>query len=291
MQRRNVGAEVTGLNFVGDLTVDIGLAQAATATIDAMRAADIPVAYQELPLQFDRRSALPKRYKALPHGTPYHTNLLYYNADSMSRISHEELERQLGGKYTAAEWFWELSRMPARFTHELERVDEMWVASNFVRESILTATQMPVQVIPIPIEFAEPAQVDLRAFGIPDDRYVFLFSFAATSHGERKNPFGLIDAFERAFGHPGDKGPLLVIKAHHADYFPEFRSELVQAIERVGGILIEDRLTREQMVALLACADAYVSLHRSEGFGLGMAESMYLGKPVIGTAYRATSTS
>ncbi len=39
------------------------------------------------------------------------------------------------------------------------------------------------------------------------------------------------------------------------------------------------------MVALLACADAYVSLHRSEGFGLGMAESMYLGKPVIGTAY------
>ncbi len=146
-------------------------------------------------------------------------NLLYYNADSMSRISDEELERQLGGKYTAAEWFWELSRMPARFTHELERVDEMWVASNFVRESILTATQMPVQVIPIPIEFAEPAQVDLRAFGIPDDRYVFLFSFAATSHGERKNPFGLIDAFERAFGHPGDKGPLLVIKAHHADDF------------------------------------------------------------------------
>jgi glycosyltransferase involved in cell wall biosynthesis len=29
----------------------------------------------------------------------------------------------------------------------------------------------------------------------------------------------------------------------------------------------------------------YVSLHRAEGFGLGLAEAMYFGKPVIGTAY------
>jgi glycosyltransferase involved in cell wall biosynthesis len=33
------------------------------------------------------------------------------------------------------------------------------------------------------------------------------------------------------------------------------------------------------------CADAYVSLHRSEGFGFGIAEAMALGKPVIATAY------
>jgi glycosyltransferase involved in cell wall biosynthesis len=39
------------------------------------------------------------------------------------------------------------------------------------------------------------------------------------------------------------------------------------------------------MRALLSVIDCYVSLHRSEGLGLGMAESMYLGKPVIATAY------
>ena len=277
-----------GLNFIGDLTADIGLVQAATATIDALRQADIPVAYRELSLGFDRRNALPVRFHALPGGTPYGTNLLYFNAESMSQISHDDLEQALNGNYTAACWFWELSHMPSRYARELERVDEMWVASRFVRDAILTAADMPVQVMPIPIEFAMPAQSDRQAFGIPDDRYVFLFTFAATSHGERKNPFGLVEAFKRAFGHPGDrgsKGPLLVIKAHHTDHFPDFQHALRVAVESVGGILLEESLSRDQMIALLASADAYVSLHRSEGFGLGMAESMYLGKPVIGTAY------
>jgi glycosyltransferase involved in cell wall biosynthesis len=39
------------------------------------------------------------------------------------------------------------------------------------------------------------------------------------------------------------------------------------------------------MNALFASADCYVSLHRAEGVGLGMAEAMFLGKPVIGTNY------
>jgi len=36
---------------------------------------------------------------------------------------------------------------------------------------------------------------------------------------------------------------------------------------------------------LTALSDCYASLHRSEGFGLTMAEAMALGKPTIATAY------
>jgi glycosyltransferase involved in cell wall biosynthesis len=39
------------------------------------------------------------------------------------------------------------------------------------------------------------------------------------------------------------------------------------------------------MVGLTASFDSFVSLHRSEGFGIGMAQAMYLGKPVIATGY------
>ena len=36
---------------------------------------------------------------------------------------------------------------------------------------------------------------------------------------------------------------------------------------------------------MIASCDCYVSLHRSEGFGLTMAEAMYFGRPVIATGY------
>ncbi len=42
---------------------------------------------------------------------------------------------------------------------------------------------------------------------------------------------------------------------------------------------------RADVLALMASVDCFVSLHRSEGFGLGMAEAMFLGKPVIGTSF------
>ncbi len=128
-------------------------------------------------------------------------------------------------------------------------------------------------------------------FGLPEGRFVYLFTFAATSTAARKNPFGVIEAFERAFGHPrGATAPLLVIKAHHllAHDFDAFRllhKHLLAALARVGGMLLTDHYTRLETNDLMACADCYVSLHRAEGFGLGLAEAMYLGKPAIATNY------
>ncbi len=53
----------------------------------------------------------------------------------------------------------------------------------------------------------------------------------------------------------------------------------------IGGLLIDGEFTGEQMSQLLVSCDMYVSFHRAEGFGLGMAEAMYYGKPVIATAF------
>ena len=116
---------------------------------------------------------------------------------------------------------------------------------------------------------------------------MFLFTFSVESTVGRKNPFAVISAFEKAFGSAqrGTSTPVLAIKAHHIDLYPELRSDLLCALNKIGGILIEASLSRQEMIDLLACADCYVSLHRAEGFGLGIAESMYLGKPVIATNY------
>ncbi len=54
---------------------------------------------------------------------------------------------------------------------------------------------------------------------------------------------------------------------------------------RAGVQVINATLPRAEVLGLIQCCDCYVSLHRSEGFGLTMAEAMLMGKPVIATAY------
>ena len=50
-------------------------------------------------------------------------------------------------------------------------------------------------------------------------------------------------------------------------------------------LIINSYMPREQLHSLLSECQTYISLHRSEGYGLTLAEAMSLGKPVIATAY------
>src|ERR1700742_1936331 len=114
--------------------------------------------------------------------------------------------------------------------------------------------------------------------------FTFLFVFDYRSVFRRKNPLGLVEAFCKAF-EPGE-GPSLVLKSVCSDEFPAERAQLAAAIaDRPEIQLFEDTIPVEQKNAMIASCDAYVSLHRSEGLGLTMAEAMYFGKPVIATAY------
>jgi glycosyltransferase involved in cell wall biosynthesis len=76
-----------------------------------------------------------------------------------------------------------------------------------------------------------------------------------------------------------------VLKGANLHAHPELRRALQQALEPIHGILVDAELSRPEMNALLATCDVYVSLHRAEGFGLGKAEAMYLGKPVVTSVY------
>jgi glycosyltransferase involved in cell wall biosynthesis len=101
---------------------------------------------------------------------------------------------------------------------------------------------------------------------------------------DRKNPVGLIEAFRKAFA--PSEGPTLVIKSINGDGRMLDRERVrFAAAGRPDIVLIERYMSPRERDALLDAADCYVSLHRSEGFGLTLAESMALGKPVIATGY------
>jgi glycosyltransferase involved in cell wall biosynthesis len=274
----------SGVNLLGDLNLDAGLGEAARATTTAILRRGIPVSYVEVG-QRSREQARDLDDLSLPRGNRYPINVLCYPIDFTRLLSDGRLEELTCGKYTVASWVWELTRLPRQWLSQFSRVDEIWAPSHFVQESMLTAAATPVRIVPYAVEVQGSTHCGRAAFGIPESRYVFLFSFDATSLLARKNPWGVIDAFQHAFGCPTRDGPLLVLRARHLDRCPLARSDLHRAVAHAGGILLEEPYSRRQIDGLMRCADAYVSLHRAEGFGLGMAEAMYLGKPVIATNY------
>jgi glycosyltransferase involved in cell wall biosynthesis len=77
----------------------------------------------------------------------------------------------------------------------------------------------------------------------------------------------------------------LIIKVNNADAKPECVAALRRACTSSSVRILDSALSREEMYALTNCVDCVVSLHRSEGFGLLIAEGMHLGKPVIVTNY------
>lgn len=119
--------------------------------------------------------------------------------------------------------------------------------------------------------------------GLPPDGFAVFFNFDFSSSVFRKNPNGAIRAFAAAFR--DTKDAFLVFKTTRAEAFPAKRDGLA-ALARSLGVgdrffLLDGFLPQQDVYALTNACDVYLSLHRGEGFGLGVAEAMSLGKPVV----------
>jgi glycosyltransferase involved in cell wall biosynthesis len=100
----------------------------------------------------------------------------------------------------------------------------------------------------------------------------------------------VVRAFQAAFADAGDSVGLIIKSTGSQESFPEIRAVIAAAARHDPRIVVVDRtLSRPEIMSLLACSDSYISLHRSEGFGLGMVESMAYGKPVIGTDFSGST--
>lgn len=281
-----------GLNFIGDTTIDIGLGEATRSTLDAIISADIPVSYIEHKYQFERHLTHPKwteRYNAIKHGYRYGVNLISYNVMEYSQLNLKELQSLTHDTYSIAYWVWEQPAIPSRFHHAFYNVDEIWTASRFAQQAFAQVRPIPVHVIPYPVHIQQTKQLTASELGIPENRKTFFFSFSISSTLERKNPFGVIEAFRRAFPKDSQNAPILIIKAHHGDVFPKEAEQLRRELANIPHVLIEHSLERQDMINLMGSIDYYISLHRAEGFGLGMAEAMLLGKPVIATNFSSNT--
>jgi glycosyltransferase involved in cell wall biosynthesis len=218
--------------------------------------------------------------------------LFHVNADMLpSMIDHLKPVLR-SDAYRIVVPFWELARFPDAWVPAFDRVDEVWAPTKFIQRAIVRRLPgKPVIHMPLPLRAGQQTRALPRSrFGLPDDAFLFFFSFDYFSYVERKNPLAGLRAFKRAFG-CGDYGRVgLVIKTLNADRVSDKAAKIRDALAAEKDVfLVEDLLSREDVLGLLAATDAVLSLHRSEGLGLLIAEAFALGKPVVATDYSATT--
>jgi glycosyltransferase involved in cell wall biosynthesis len=181
-------------------------------------------------------------------------------------------------------WQWELSRFPEEAKAAFDLVHEVWTISNFAAESLAKSTNKVVRVIPLPVKEFTPANLGRADFGIPIDSFMFFFAFDGSSFISRKNPLGVIEAFQRAFP-KHHKDVVLVIKTMGIGNNLLWKECMRKAFADPRIILFDEVMEKGKLLALMKSCNTVISLHRSEGFGRLMAEAFLLEKPVIVSNY------
>ena len=272
----------SGVNLLGYFQSEKGVGEIARSNLRTFQAAGLPYCVN------NRVDSGSKNVELLPQNlridNPYQVNLIALNGDGYIDFATRN-PSYLAGHFNIAYWAWELPEFPPEWVPAFDHADEVWTCSRFGRDSIAASSPVPVRAVPLSLEIADDLdhRADRGAFGIHDDVFTFLFVFDFHSFLERKNPLGLIDAYKKAFGKRKDV-QLLIKSSHSAECQRELKM-LQRACEGANVRILDAVLTREEKQNLMKAADCYVSLHRSEGFGLTMAEAMLCAKPVIATGY------
>lgn len=286
--RLRLRGEKAGLNIVGWLRAELGIGESARCMVRAADAAGLPSALVDLRVPCLARMGDDSFTARLGAENPHPVNVVHFDPPVARDLAHHHGPRFFGSKYNIAYWAWELPEFPEAWVPSGSYVDEVWCPSEFVRAAIASRLRRPVRVMPHAIEFAVPSGDCRSRFSLPSDRCLFLFLYDLNSYQERKNPLAVIEAYRRAF--PDEADVALVLKTHNPERNREAFARLLDAVKGLRQVrIIADTLSRSDVHALEAACDVFVSLHRSEGFGLAVAEAMYLGKPVISTDWSATA--
>jgi glycosyltransferase involved in cell wall biosynthesis len=284
-EARSSAADVTvpGINILGHFRYVCGLGEAAHNVVRALEAVGVPHSKRDVPAGIAHDEPDRTGYLGLE---PYDTSLLLSAPEPLVDYCYPLAGLwKRPGTYRVAVWYWELEAVPPEWRRHAALLSEIWAPTRFIHDAM--AKVMPIPVTPMLPGIVPPQAPSLskRHFGLDPDRFTFLFMFDMNSVLERKNPIGLVEAFRRAFPQPRDVQ--LVIKVTRGAADPAGLARLRTACAAVGPavVLIDRLMPRKEVYALTKACDCYVSLHRSEGFGLTIAEAMFFGKPVVATGY------
>jgi glycosyltransferase involved in cell wall biosynthesis len=193
--------------------------------------------------------------------------------------------RRVARKKIIGYFVWELEELPRSFILTSKLVDEIWVPSQFAAKSFAKIKNVPIiRVVPHPLKILKSKY----NFSLPSHiaKYPKKILNISTlgSQFQRKNVLGTIDVFKQKYSKSLDV--CLILKVSGSNLL--HKKFLEQNIVGEDNIFIIDRnLSESQLYGLIQSVDVLVSLHRSEGFGLCIAEAMMLKTPIVATNWSA----
>ncbi len=188
--------------------------------------------------------------------------------------------RFLKDKRVVGYWAWELPDIPADWIAAFRFVDEIWAPSEFVKGALRRHTDKQIKVVPYVVSGIAPSSRLFAEDGVVRVLTVFNMSSGYT----RKNPLGAINAFREAFGN--DARFSLTVKFINGAANPRGYSELRTAACNAPNIHLREGIdTASELYTLFDQSDIFISMHRSEGYGLPLREAMLKGLYVVATGW------
>lgn len=284
----NTSKEST-IALIGYLTAETGVGESARGIVRAIESAGGKIDLFDIRGHYARAEDLEYSSKVslrIGQKKHYETSILCVNADQVDiNIKSELGDIHSHSSRKIAYWYWETEKLPLSYVHVSHHFDQIWVATEFVKKSLINAgIQCPVIVIPpalseLPEKYREKAHFSLQNDVI---RPLILSVFDATSFLGRKNPIGAIRVVQRLQRLTSIR-PILILKTTNLKDQDEIY--LKSICPEVDIFFINKYLTKNETLSLIKASNCFLSLHRAEGLGLSLIDAMRIGTPLLSTDY------
>ncbi|MBV9783878.1 MAG: glycosyltransferase [Acidisphaera sp.] len=277
----------SSVTVVGHPFSTVGMGEQARAGFRALQAAAVPASVHDV-FRYTRRGDPDLRDLVLLHEESVvpagGVRVFHINGDEVGSVLEAFAQSSdFAAGYNIIVPAWELPRYPDIWKPQLQRFDEVWAISHFVRSSI-AAAGLAVHHVGQSVEADFGNHLPRRFFDIRESAFALLSQCDTASYISRKNPFAVIELFTRFRKLRPFDDVQLVLKLRAGDC--DLQEDFIRPADLPRGTaLLRENYSSYAARSLIECCDCLLSLHRSEGFGRGMGEAMISGRLALATGW------
>ena len=274
-----------GVNLIGYPFADIGDGEFIRQTARSFTKSNIEFGIYDCGFETKVSQNYQHMASLIRPSNSYLVNIFHLKPDNIEAFIIRHGESLIAGHFNIGYWAWELGMYPDAWKRSLKYFNEVWCPSRFIQSAVSKCSSQSIFYMPPAFDIKKPKEFDRNYFNLSDGRFLFLFVFDFKSFISRKNPSGCIQAFQKGFPQGNEDVGLVLKSIGGKQYSEEFKSLKMAAQSDRRITVIDAMFTYDEIIGLMNVCDVFMSLHRSEGVGHSIAESMMLGKPVIATNY------